>query len=127
MCCTQELDDREKFLEALLEKYQAAPPPAAATISGGPPLPQEEAVAIILRNERGRQAREKAAMMLMLKRQRQLEDRRSKLGVALGHDEAVTRIQSVIRGFIWRMRVRREADHEQAFIGMRPLVRAEAV
>jgi hypothetical protein len=72
----QELNDRDKFLQVLLEKYQQAnQQPAAAdavavisssgskqsssanAVSSGPPLLPEEAVAVIIRNERGRQVR----------------------------------------------------------------------
>eukprot|EP00879_Flechtneria_rotunda_P018094 GHRR01018972.1.p1 GENE.GHRR01018972.1~~GHRR01018972.1.p1 ORF type:complete len:205 (+),score=75.06 GHRR01018972.1:101-715(+) len=68
----KELNDREKFLQVLLEKYQQANQPlggeASSTtsssakkeagmnaVSSGPPLSLEEAVAVIIRNERGRQ------------------------------------------------------------------------
>jgi hypothetical protein len=73
----QELNDRDKFLQVLLEKYQqanqqTAPADAVAVIGGsssskqggnanavssGPPLLPEEAIAVIIRNERGRQVR----------------------------------------------------------------------
>jgi hypothetical protein len=51
-----------------------------------------------------------------------MEDKRSKLGVALQADEAATRIQSVMRGFLWRKMVHKEVDNELMFIGMRPRV-----
>eukprot|EP00882_Tetradesmus_deserticola_P019343 GHRQ01020813.1.p1 GENE.GHRQ01020813.1~~GHRQ01020813.1.p1 ORF type:complete len:155 (+),score=47.73 GHRQ01020813.1:350-814(+) len=72
----QELNDRAKFLQVLLEKYQQANQEGTAdavaeistsssskqgsvanAVSGGPPLLPEEAVAVIIRNERGRQVR----------------------------------------------------------------------
>lgn len=75
LCVLQELNDRDKFLHVLLEKYQQADQTGTAAegnssgntgsdsnaaaagnaVSGGPPLLPEEAVAVILRNERGRQ------------------------------------------------------------------------
>ncbi len=101
----QELDDREKFLEALLEKYEqqqsaaqqqqlrqqqqgaggatpaAGAAPAPSQLLGGrPPLAPEEARAVLLCNERGRQARERARIALTIKKQRRLEDKRSTLG-----------------------------------------------
>ena len=54
-----------------------------------------------------------------------MEDKRSKLGVALQTDEAATRIQSVMRGFIWRKRVHKEVDNELMFVGMKPRVSDE--
>ncbi len=78
---------------------------------------------MIARNERGRQARERARSALAVKKQRRLEDKRSALGVALSSEEAVTRIQSCMRGAIWRKRVAKEADHELMFVHMKPKVR----
>lgn len=37
--------------------------------------------------------------------------------------EAVLRIQSGLRGMVTRMNVRRDAEQEQTFLGMRPRVR----
>jgi hypothetical protein len=42
--------------------------------------------------------------------------------VPLTHDEAARKIQAAIRGFIWRRRVKREADKEAIFLGMMPKV-----
>jgi hypothetical protein len=74
----QELNDRDTFLQVLLEKYQQANQQGATdgsnggngssnnsskqgssgnAVSSGPPLLPEEAVAVIIRNERGRQVR----------------------------------------------------------------------
>lgn len=78
----QELNDRDKFLQVLLEKYQQAnQPPADAAgssstgsgsskqaggnaVTSGPPLLPDEALAVILRNERGRQVWGQAATWL---------------------------------------------------------------
>jgi hypothetical protein len=49
----KELDDRDKFLEALVDKYNVRPPAASQLVKIGPPLPEEEAIAMIQRNERG--------------------------------------------------------------------------
>ncbi len=46
-----------------------------------------------------------------------------RLGVTLGHDEAARKIQAAIRGWLWRRRIRKEADKELMFIGMKPKVR----
>jgi len=116
----KELDDRDKFLEALVEKYNVRPPQPSPTLKIGLPLPEEEALTIIQRNERGRQARERARMVNILKRQRQMEDKRSRMGVPLTHDEAAMRIQAAVRGFIWRWRIKRDSDKELVFIGMQP-------
>ena len=70
----QELEDRNKFLGTLLSKYQLSAdnqggPAGTSGIDLGPPLAPDEAVAVLLRNERGRQAREKANVMLAAKKQ----------------------------------------------------------
>jgi len=116
----KELDDRDKFLEALVDKYGVKPPPPSPILKIGAPLAEEEAIMLIQKNERGRQARERARLVGILKKQRQIEDRRSKMGVPLTHDEAARRIQSAIRGFIWRRRIKKESDRELMFIGMKP-------
>lgn len=134
----KELNDRDKFLQVLLEKYQQANQQGAAdagavvtsnsskqgnsanAVSSGPPLLPEEAVAVIIRNERGRQARERTRLVASAKRSRAVEERRRQAGVALSKDEAVTKIQSMLRGCLWRNRVRQEANQELVFVGMKP-------
>ncbi len=61
-------------------------------------------------------------MIGLLKRQRQVEDRRLRMGVPLTHDEAARKIQAAVRGFIWRHRIKKESDKEAIFIGMMPKV-----
>ena len=70
----------------------------------------------------GRQARERARFVSILKKQRQIEDKRSRMGVPLSHEEAARRIQAAIRGFIWRRRIKEVSDQELMFIGMKPKV-----
>eukprot|EP00955_Chlamydomonas_euryale_P054240 355754-Chlamydomonas_euryale.AAC.2 len=68
----------------------------------------------------GRQARERGRLLGIVKRQRQIEDKRSLMGVPLSHDEAARRIQAAVRGYIWRRRIQRGSDLELQFIGMKP-------
>lgn len=49
----KELDDRDKFLEALVEKYNVKPAQPNPIIKIGAPLGEEEAIMLIQRNERG--------------------------------------------------------------------------
>lgn len=49
----KELDDRDKFLEALVEKYNVKPAQPSPVIKIGAPLSEEEAIVMIQRNERG--------------------------------------------------------------------------
>eukprot|EP00775_Hariotina_reticulata_P000779 gene779-1092_t len=138
----KELNDRERFLQVLLEKYQQAaqqPPEGSGMAPGstsgkqptadskqgnclnaGAPLMVDEAVAVIIRNERGRQARERGRAVASFKRGRALEERRRQTGVLLSKDQAATRIQSVVRGHLARTRVKQEAVQELMFVGMRP-------
>ncbi|KAG1669632.1 hypothetical protein FOA52_010792 [Chlamydomonas sp. UWO 241] len=116
----KELDDRDKFLEALVEKYNVKPSQPDPIIKIGAPLSEEEAIAILQKNERGRQARERCRVLAIVKKQRQIEDRRSSMGVPLSHDEAARRIQAAVRGFIWRRRIQKSSDKELEFIGMKP-------
>lgn len=51
-----------------------------------------------------------ARIKLINKKQRQLADRRNRTGVALTHEMAVTKIQSALRGMLWRRRIRAQAD-----------------
>ncbi|KAI8469151.1 MAG: hypothetical protein J3K34DRAFT_514240 [Monoraphidium minutum] len=155
----QELEDRDKFLGALLEKYRlegagdggtdggaaggtapqqfddggiAGAPPGgggrgarAAEQRGmgvpiGPPMAVAEAAEVIARNERGRQARARAAAALARRPGQAAQERRRRGGAALGREEAAVRIQSAARGFLWRARVRRAVEAELQFIGMLP-------
>ena len=101
------------------------------TLQAGPSLPepcgQLRCVLCCVCVCAGRQARERARLVSILKKQRQIEDRRSKMGVALTHDEAARRIQAAIRGFLWRRRIKMEGDKELMFIGMKPKVRGPSV
>lgn len=83
MCCLacQELEDRNKFLAALADKYTVSGLAEPGPLPELAPLPEEEAIILIQANERGRQARERAQTMRTFKRQRQLEDRRARSGV----------------------------------------------
>lgn len=51
----KELDDRDKFLEALVEKYNVKPPQPSPIIKIGAPLAEEDAVLLLQKNERGTQ------------------------------------------------------------------------
>ncbi len=44
---------RDKFLEALVEKYNVKPPQASSLIKIGAPLTEDEAILMLQRNERG--------------------------------------------------------------------------
>ncbi|KAK9817170.1 hypothetical protein WJX72_010626 [[Myrmecia] bisecta] len=117
---SKELKDRAKFLDALTEKYTV---PDASPSGGLPELPalsEDDAILLIQCNERGRQARERSRIMRSVKRQRQLEDKRTRAGMALNVDEAAMKIQACMRGSWWRSKVRQNADEEQVFIGMKP-------
>lgn len=131
-CCVstpaaQEINDREKFLDALLEKY----PEAAAAgsrkneLTLGSPLLMVEALEMIQRNERGRAGRQRARIVAMNKRQRFLETEKMKAGIKLMPDEAATRINSAARSYLVRTGIRNLADSEMMFIGMKPKVRIQ--
>lgn len=101
---------RDIFLEQLIKNFNPKRIEKPTRIDSGSALPLEEAVQIIQTNERGRQARELARVKLVNKKQRQLADRRNRTGVALTHDMAVTKIQSALRGMLWRRRIQAEAE-----------------
>lgn len=68
------------------------------------------------------QARERARLVSAAKRSRSLAAQRMAGGLASAKDDAVRVIQAGIRGALWRRRVKREADQELMFIGMKPQV-----
>lgn len=94
---TQELEDRAKFLDALVEKY-AVQRPSEPPLVVLPPLPEDEAIRCIQVNERGRQGRERARIMGEIRRQQAFEEKVARMGgrAALTPDEAATRVQ--VRG-----------------------------
>jgi hypothetical protein len=68
------------------------------------------------------QARERARMMAATKRSRALAAQRIAAGQVVAKEDAARVIQAGIRGALWRRRVKREADQELIFIGMKPQV-----
>lgn len=62
-------------------------------------------------------------MMAAAKRSRALAAQRVAAGQVVAQEDAARVIQSGIRGALWRRRVKREAEQEQMFIGMKPQVR----
>ncbi|XRB06577.1 dynein regulatory complex subunit 11 [Pycnococcus provasolii] len=116
----QELADREKFLDALLEKYNVEKPQAEVRITALPPLPEEDALKCIQANERGRQGRVRARNSKAMKSQFELEQRREQLGLSvMTPEEAALRVQAVCRGFLARRKTHMLAMEELEFIGMR--------
>lgn len=112
----QALDTRDIFLEQLIKNFNPKRIEKPSRLDSGSALPVDEAVAILQRNERGRQARQVARVKLINKKQRQLADRRNRTGVALTHEMAVTKIQSALRGMLWRRRIRAQADAVRALL-----------
>ncbi|KAA6424958.1 MAG: IQ and AAA domain-containing 1-like [Trebouxia sp. A1-2] len=118
----KELEDRNKFLAALADKYTVSGLAEPGPLPELAPLPEEEAIILIQANERGRQARERAQTMRTFKRQRQLEDRRARSGVVLTQEKAAIKIQAGVRGLLTRRHVHTTAQEELQFIGMKPKV-----
>ncbi|DBA81732.1 hypothetical protein WJX77_003084 [Trebouxia sp. C0004] len=118
----KELEDRNKFLAALADKYTVSGLAEPGPLPELAPLPEEEAIILIQANERGRQARERAQTMRTFKRQRQLEDKRARSGVVLTQEKAAIKIQAGVRGLLTRRHVHRTAQEELQFIGMKPKV-----
>ena len=71
------------------------------------------------------QARERARIMAAAKRSRALAAQRVAAGQVVAQEDAARVIQSGIRGALWRRRVKREAEQEHMFIGMKPQVGPE--
>jgi len=116
----KELEDREKFLEALVDKYKVMTADEAP-LAQLPPLGEEEAIRCIQVNERGRQGRERARIMRSIKAQQALDIRRDNLGLGgITPEEAAIRIQSLARGFLARQRIHNMSEAELIFIGMKP-------
>eukprot|EP00951_Prasinocladus_malaysianus_P013431 scaffold101566_cov37-Prasinocladus_malaysianus.AAC.1 len=53
--------------------------------------------------------------------QRQLEDKRSRLGIPLTAEDAALKIQAVARGYIARQELKKEINAELEFLKMRPV------
>lgn len=66
-------------------------------------------------------------MMTATKRSRALAAQRIAAGQVVAKEDAARVIQAGIRGALWRRRVKREADQELMFIGMKPQVGAAAL
>ena len=122
----QELAERQKFLESLMEKHGLKPPQekqlAVVTL---PPLPEEDAIRVIQVNERGRQGRMRTGAQRVVKKQQALDLRMQQTGLVYTDVRAATMIQAIVRGYLWRKRVHRQTLQELEFIGMRPMTEPE--
>eukprot|EP00899_Mesostigma_viride_P008882 jgi/Mesvir1/17996/Mv09337-RA.2 len=120
----RELEDRNKFLSALIDKYSVVPYVENLSVSL-PPLPLEEAIRVIQINERGRQGRERARIMKNIKEQQEAELRLQRMGgEGLSQEDAALRIQAAIRGFLARLHSKMIGNSELVFIGMKPPARS---
>lgn len=78
-------------------------------------------------NERGRQGRERARLMRALKKTQELEERLALMGGSVSPEEAATRVQALVRGFLTRRRIAAITEAELVFIGMKPAPLDDAV
>eukprot|EP00002_Diphylleia_rotans_P026653 TRINITY_DN5325_c0_g1_i5.p1 TRINITY_DN5325_c0_g1~~TRINITY_DN5325_c0_g1_i5.p1 ORF type:complete len:488 (-),score=127.89 TRINITY_DN5325_c0_g1_i5:1424-2887(-) len=119
---SQDLEEREKMLTALVEQHHGAKDGSGADGDGDePPMTLEEAVQIIQANERGKQGRQRARLLREIK-QRELKQRRA---LEYGEEDAdleaaAVTIQRIYRGFAARQAVTELRDQEAEFIGMAP-------
>ena len=122
----QELVEREKFLETLMEKHGLKPPQEKqlATVTL-PPLPEQDAIRVIQVNERGRQRRMRTGAQRVVKKQQALDLRMQQTGLVYTDVRAATMIQAIVRGYIWRKRVYKQTLQELEFIAMRPASESE--
>lgn len=106
----QELDNRDMYLTQLIKSFNPKNITKPIRLDSGPTLEMREAVVLLQRSERGRQGREALRLKLVHKKQRQLADKRNRTGLAITPKMAVVKIQSALRGMLWRKQIRREAD-----------------
>ena len=112
-----ELEQRAKFLDALLDKYENRrdwDPPRALP----PPLSEEDAIRIIQVNERGRQGRARADALRRKRLEQEMEDRAARRPRRT-EDEVAATLQAVARGYLARRRVREMREAELVFLGMK--------
>ncbi|KPI89639.1 hypothetical protein ABL78_1220 [Leptomonas seymouri] len=96
---------------------------AAGAASNGspesPPMPLEEAVRILQLAERGRQARQRAAIQLLLyRRQQYAAAYGAELKSLTGKERAATVVQKVALGYLERKRAKARYQQEQELLGM---------
>lgn len=79
----------------------------------------EEAVRVLQANERGRQARQRAAFQLATHRQHKYSALHSNaFNTVTGSDRAATVVQKVVQGYLERKRARQRYEAEKRFLGM---------
>lgn len=84
-----------------------------------PPMPLEEAVRVLQLAERGRQARQRAAIQLQLYRQQQYAATYgAELRSLAGRERAATTVQKVALGYLERKRAKARYQAEQELLGM---------
>lgn len=116
----EELEARNKFLEALIAKYDVPATRIDPPRRPLPPFPEDDAIAMIQANERGRQGRVRARLMERIRMDQELDNRREALGVgAMTAEEAAVKMQALMRGYKARKYIKQDVNHELVFIGMR--------
>ena len=108
------------YLTQLIKSFNPKTLTKSIKLDSGAALDMSEAALLIQRSERGRQGREALQVKLINKKQRQLADRRNRTGLVITHEMAVIKIQSALRGMLWRRRIQKEADQVRS---LRPLGR----
>lgn len=118
-------DDEENQKRDTLEKCFEEHGIAAGDADDGPmqlipKMTKEQAIRLIQKNERGRQGMVRAKLMKELRDEEVLRRRMSAAGQAESDpNKMATLIQKCFRGHLSRIRVRKQAQEELVFVGMR--------
>eukprot|EP01006_Ploeotia_vitrea_P042685 TRINITY_DN66651_c5_g1_i1.p1 TRINITY_DN66651_c5_g1~~TRINITY_DN66651_c5_g1_i1.p1 ORF type:complete len:928 (-),score=183.27 TRINITY_DN66651_c5_g1_i1:1437-4001(-) len=119
----QELEERNKLLDALIKQY-GQPQVRDETAQETEPLPQltpDQAIQIVQCNERGRQGRQRAKFMKEIREQEERERKVLEFGsMESDPQEAATRIQKIFKGFLARKQTTKMCRDELEFLGMEP-------
>ena len=123
----EELVERRRYIQSLISHYRTTEAEAPVTLGAAEnqatldvPMSVEQAVAVLQCNERGRQGRQRAKFHRTIFEQELHQGRELEYGSAAGKDQAATRIQKIVLGYLARKRAKKILREELEFLGMEP-------
>nr|WCZ58559.1 dynein regulatory complex protein 11 [Andalucia godoyi] len=125
---TKSINERNMIIKSLIREYDLPMPPPleqdpVALRSGTSAMTQEQAILLIQTAERGRQGRQRAMFMKVIRAQEDAERKILEGGdMDVDPDDAATKIQRTFRGFASRNLVDKMREEENVFLGMAPRV-----
>lgn len=129
---SSEITERRRYIQTLINHYRTTEADAPVTVALASaetatagvmsandfPMSVEQAVLVLQTNERGRQGRQRAKFHRTIYEQEMHQHREFEYGTSTGKDQAATRIQKIVLGYLARKRAKKILQEEMEFLGM---------